>query len=656
ASSQISILGKTVGNIFSINTLGTVIGALGAGLILIPLVGLKHTIEIGIVFNIAGAFIVTMVDANEIALKKTVLVSALALTAVLSVLSGSEWNKLIMLSGVFRQINRNITPPESFEAFANMNGDNKTLFYKEGASATVAVLDGPYFVGRQRVLFVNGKPDASSAGDLPTQELIAQLPMMLHPNPQDVLVVGLGSGVTLGSALTHKIRSADCVELLPEVVEASHQFEDVNYRPLSDPRTRLHVDDALSYLKLTDRTYDVIVSEPTNPWIAGVGNLFTNEFFARCKDRLNPGGMMVQWFHLYEMDDETIRLVLRTFRGSFANVSVWQSYSNDVILVGSNQPIALNAQAMKARFEIETVKRDLYRINITNVPALLSLQMVSSRNSGDYAGFGDINSEDLPLLEYRAPRSFFVNKPVVDLIAADERLIQNSGKSELLLLQYQRQFGLTDEEVRSVGALHAIGDGGNLAVGYSFLLKYLEKYPDDIDILQLTASVERKMGKRDVQLMHLEKLAKLRPNDAKIVSAYAWEKYQALQGSQTSLTPAAIREPEEILHKCIDMAGDTVDRYHVLLGDMYVGTGNSPQAVDEYRKALEIREQYGATDRMSQDALLVKFARAISRSGDDKNALSYAMQAYSMNPQNAEAKDMVYALYMKQTGKKLLKD
>src|SRR5262249_16836703 len=144
-----------------------------------------------------------------------------------------------------------------------------------------------------------------------------------------------------------------------------------------------------------------------NPWIAGVGNLFTNEFFEGCKDRLNAGGIMVQWFHLYEMDDETIRLVLRTFRGSFTNISIWQSYSNDVLLVASNQPIVLNARGMKSRFEIETVKRDLYRLNIPNVPALLSLQMVSAKNSGDYAAFGEINTEDLPLLEYRAPRSFF---------------------------------------------------------------------------------------------------------------------------------------------------------------------------------------------------------------------------------------------------------
>ena len=654
AAQNVAVLGRTVGNVFSVNTLGTVIGALAAGLALIPLVGIKYTIAVGVLLNLLGAAIVLLSDASKNIQKKLIVFSSVALVALFSLLSDSQWNKLIMLSGVFRQINRNTAPPASFAAFTRFNGDNNILYYEEGAAATVAVVDYPYHAGREKVLFVNGKPDASSRGDLPTQVLLGQIPLMLHQNPKDVCVIGLGSGVTLGSVLTHNVRSVDCVEILPEVVGASARFDDVNNRPLSDPRTHLYVDDALSFLKLGKRTYDVIVSEPTNPWIAGVGNLFTKEFFEKCHDRLAPGGIMVQWFHLYEMDDEIVRLVLRTMRSSFANVSIWQPYGNDIILVGSDVPVALNADQLNARFAVDAVKRDFYRLSVPNVAAFLSLEMVSEHNCAEYAGAGDLNTEDLPLLEYGAPRSFFVNRPVTDLKTYDERSARNFDTGNLLLRQYQKQFGLTDEEKRSIGMLHSTGDAGNLALGYSFLLQCLETYPHDADLLQLAADVLRRQGKREEQLNFLARAVKARPDDPLLLAQYAWESYQSMQSSMSSLAPASISGPEEMMKRCFTIADDTVDRYHVLLGDMYAGVGNSALALAQYRRALEIREFHDPVDKITQDALLMKYARTMSRVGDDPKALAYALQAFSFNPDNTEAKEMVYAIHEKQKSRTTL--
>ena len=649
ASRSIAILGRTIGNVFSINTLGTVIGALAAGLVLIPAIGVKHTIEVGIFLNVAASFVILSADKKSASWKENLLVVAVILTAALSVFTGAQWNKLIMISGVFRHINGNATPPPDYAAFEAMTADDNILYYKEGPSATVAAVDGPYFVGRQKVLFINGKPDASSKGDLPTQVLLVQLPMMLHPMPLDVCVVGLGSGVSLGSVLTHPVRSVDCVEIAPEVVEASAQFNDVNNRPLQDPRSHLYVDDALSFLKLTNNLYDVIVSEPTNPWIAGVGNLFTHEFFEKCHEHLNPGGMMVQWFHLYEMDDETVRLVLRTFRSTFQNVTIWQSWTNDIILLGSDQPIALDAEKLNNKFTILAVRHDLYRINVANPATLLSLQMVSEKNTAEFAAFGEINTEDLPLLEYRAPRSFFINRGVAELAKYDERMIGSSAKGDLMLQRYQEQSGLSDEQKRSIGIFHSTADGGNLALGYSLLQEYVAKHPGDIDVIQLLADVARRAGRKEEKIRYLKQLTLLRPNDPTILAQYALEKHQSQRPLMSRIAQVNIDESEKLLQRCIEISADTVDRFHVVLGDVYTDVWDYLHALEHYRRALEIREKFGATDKLSQDGLLVKYAHALQRSGDDTNALAYAMQALKLNPDNRDAKAAVYTLYMKRT-------
>ena len=132
-----------------------------------------------------------------------------------------------------------------------------------------------------------------------TQKVIAHLPLLLHEHPREICIVGLGSGVTLGSALRHPIDHADVIELSPEVVEASRYFAAENHHALDDPRARLIVGDGRSHLLLSKRQYDVIISEPSNPWIAGVAALFTREFFAAARDRLAPGGIMGPWAHTY---------------------------------------------------------------------------------------------------------------------------------------------------------------------------------------------------------------------------------------------------------------------------------------------------------------------------------------------------------------------
>ena len=171
---------------------------------------------------------------------------------------------------------------------------------------------------------MNGKADASAQGDAMTQLMLGHLPLFLHEDPKDVLVVGLGSGMTLDAATRHNTTRVDIVELEPAVVRANVWFEPFTNDALKDPRVHLHVTDGRNYLAFTDREYDVIISEPSNPWVAGMANLFTTEFFELTKARLRDGGVFCQWLHAYSMTSADFRTIVATFQSAFPQMSLWE--------------------------------------------------------------------------------------------------------------------------------------------------------------------------------------------------------------------------------------------------------------------------------------------------------------------------------------------
>jgi hypothetical protein len=209
---------------------------------------------------------------------------------------------------------------------------HKALCYKEGAAATVSVRR---LAGRL-ALAIDGKVDASNAGDRLTQRLLGILPILIHGHADQLCVIGLGSGVTVASAIaTGLVRHADVVEISPEVVAASALFSNENGSVLASPRVRLIVGDGRSHLQLSTRRYNVIVSEPSNPWMAGVAALFTREFFEAARLKLGPGGILCQWAHLYDMSDADLRSIVRTFASVFPQTTMWRVGDGDLLLIGT---------------------------------------------------------------------------------------------------------------------------------------------------------------------------------------------------------------------------------------------------------------------------------------------------------------------------------
>jgi spermidine synthase len=285
-------------------------------------------------------------------------------------------------------------------------------YYKEGAASTVSVrrLTGTTSMA------IDGKIDASNAGDMLTQRLLGLLPVLLHGNARDIAVIGLGSGVTVGSALAAgTVERADVVEISPEVVEASRFFDRESGSALTRPGVRLIVGDGRSHLLLTPRRYDVIVSEPSNPWMSGVAALFTREFFEAARSRLNPGGLLCQWAHTYDITSQDLQSIVATFASVFPQGTMWLVGDGDLLLIGAAGGSAVSRLDQIAEgVRKGTAAKTLATVGIDEKSAaftLLSLYAGGPREVERYGAGALIQTDDHTALEYSAPRGIYGKTP-----------------------------------------------------------------------------------------------------------------------------------------------------------------------------------------------------------------------------------------------------
>ncbi len=307
------------------------------------------------------------------------------------------WDRDLLASGIYKYATH---VPPGVEVEAGLTAGT-LLYYRDGAASTVSVRRRTGTVS----LAIDGKVDASNAADMLTQKTLAHLPLLLHPNPRDVLIIGLGSGVTLASALVHPIRRADVVEISPEVVEASRYFAAENRGALDDPRSRLIVGDGRSHVQLSSRTYDVIITEPSNPWMAGVASLFTREFFTALRGRLAPGGIVCQWTHTYEIADADLRSLVATFLSVFPEATGWLIGQSDLLLVASTQPLSSNLKNLDRGWTSPGIAADLAGVSAVEPFAFWSLFAGGPQALKRYASGAELQSDDRMALEFSGPRA-----------------------------------------------------------------------------------------------------------------------------------------------------------------------------------------------------------------------------------------------------------
>ncbi len=444
ATAELARTGRSVGAVFSVNTLGTVLGAGVTGLWLMPWLGLARTLALGIALN-AGVGLITL-GRNKRGLRPVFAVGMPAGAVVLVLVAGElfdhSWRQVFTM-GLWR-----VSAPPSLAAYRKYADRIKLKYYRDGAGSTVSV--NTDFQGQREdlVLSVNGKADAGTTTDVPTQLLLGHIPVLLHPSPQRILVVGLGSGMTCGAVMRHPgVAQLDVVEISPEVARAARLFEAYNDKVLDNPRVRLVIDDAKTLLQTTGPQYDVIISEPSNPWMAGVAGVFSREYYESCRKRLQPDGVMAQWVQSYETDDRVLEIVLRSFASVFPFFSIWQPGYADLVLVGSTRPFVVDLAALQRRFDEPGVKASFERMDLFRLPVFLAREIVSPQNA-PFIPRPDapIHSDFYPTLEFAAQRAFFVRGDASLHRKFDENL---STRPTTLLGRYLRANTLSEDDYKA---------------------------------------------------------------------------------------------------------------------------------------------------------------------------------------------------------------
>jgi spermidine synthase len=594
------------GLVYAVNTLGSVAGSLAAGFLFIPAFGIQPTLWI-----VSGALIacaIALILSGALTGTSRVVGFVTAAIAIVLVATSPPWDRELLASGVYMY-----APyvPKDLDLETQLKA-GELLYYEEGAAATVSVkrLTGT------TTLAVDGKTDASNRGDMLTQKLIAHLPLLLHSNPKDVFIIGLGSGMTAGAALTHPITRADVIEISPEVVKASGFFKTENRNALADPRTNLIVGDGRSHLALSQRQYDVIVSEPSNPWIAGVSSLFTREFFASARARLAPGGIICQWANAYNISEADLKSIVATFTSVFPNGTVWLVGGDDVLMLASLEPIDGLLARLAANMKQPEVANDLASVGIVDPFSILSLYIGGPEQLRAYAAGAPLFDDDRMTLEFTAPRELHKRR-AGENGATLTRLLQDAGPEVIRQARTAAGAG----EWRHRGDMHRKADVYQRA--YDDYLQALSKDPADaaaLDGLVQTALVTKRAADAAAAL---KKAGARTPQQLVAVSklqAAAGERDEALALAReaTTLSPLSPMGLEQ-------------------LASLFAESGDTVQLDATVAELRALAPGRAATEFYAAVAAFLH--------GDADGAVGHAERAIAIDPSYAATYDLIGAAY-----------
>lgn len=421
---SVSRVGKSIGFAYMANTIGALLGSFSAGFILIPLFGKQGSLQLIIGLQLLTAMVIGCIILNW---KKQNLVRAAALVVpallgLILCLHFPLWDPSLYSIGRYHRFDKieDVVKNAGLKEILLKGSkilsyfqQGEVVFHEDGVSGFTTVLKYPNPLGGYYyALTISGKSDASSHADMKTEALSAHFPMLFHRNPRKVMVLGLASGITAGEVLCYPVEQLDVLDINRDVVKASDYFRQWNSDVLSNPKTNLIVQDGRAHLELTNEKYDVIISEPSNPWMSGLAALFTRDFFVLVKNRLNEEGIYVQFMHSYQMDWYTFGLVGRTFAQIFPNsvlvVTEPSGDGIDFLFVGFKGEEGLNLEEAEHNLSYAQRSKNIFLAD----PRLL-YRLVVSEDLSQLFGRGPVNTDKNPRLEFAAPKLMYQDDPAI---------------------------------------------------------------------------------------------------------------------------------------------------------------------------------------------------------------------------------------------------
>ena len=386
-TSRLGSLGTTIGSVSAVNSLGAIAGSFVVGFLVIPAIGVKQGMMGVATANILVGLAVLAL-ASEIGKRaKPVAILATAIVAGIGLRAAQTTDLYVGIGATADQ--------------------RRVLFYEDGLVANVRVEQ----TGDNVVLLINDKVQAGRRGARASQGL-GHIPMLLHPNPQRVLTIGMGAGMTAGAVARHPVESLSIVDLVDSLVRSAPFFARQNHDVLDNPKARFVVEDGRNFLLTAEERYDLVISDIFFPAGAGTGSLYSLEHYRLARSRLRGGGAMVQWLPLYQLSEDEFKIVAATFREAFPHVELWLGDPDlmypVVGLVGRNESESIDLERLRERMGQEEVSRDL--VYGDDPFSLLGAFLLGKDGIEEYVGEAPLNTNDRPLIEFSAPRNNYSNR------------------------------------------------------------------------------------------------------------------------------------------------------------------------------------------------------------------------------------------------------
>ncbi len=653
-------VGKGTGQIYASNTLGAILGSLFMGFWILPLLGSQKSLMLVASLNL--------------------------LLGVLIFLKGSYLGTTIRrgLAGVFTVtiLFMNLAIPDNLldNFFMRDSGGQRSpkalLYFEEGLTDTIAVFRDNYGIldPEAKRLITNGiSMSASNFIASRYMKLLAHIPILLVDSPEDVMVVCFGTGQTTGAAGIHpRVGSVDSVDLSPSVIRAGKVFAAENNDVLNNPKVNFVQQDGRNHLLTTGKKYDVITSEPPPPRTAFTVNLYTREYYELSKKRLKPGGIVAQWIPLHSQGDKEVAMHFKTFRDVFPHAIAWMPVTNEMLIIGSDQPINLDFKKLQQRLAEPVVREALAEIEIENAYSFLSnIWLLEDQVEAVAAGY-DVITDNRPIIEFHLDlgttigtsgkeRYVFNRTPFEDIA---RRITHLSEQDRSTLKRYYQMMDLYQRGVmygnrgQLLKALSLVEDNNlvryHLQAGkqqVARLAHEVENNPNNIEALLNLGHAYYQVGQHKNSMAILEKVPQSAPNRsfADLYTGYNLLEMGEIKRAKKSFENVAKKDPRQVssvmqeiglIELLKKLAGDPDNPGLIISAAQYYNMKNN------YLKALEY-----SLMALDKDPLNVPILQSIVFSyrglGEVGNVLDYATRYSMVDPEDMHLQYVLGEMFAK---------
>jgi len=660
-------IGRSIGTAYAVNTIGAILGSFIAGFIFIPLLGKENGLRItaGFQFFVSLLALTYLISKTGEWIRASVTGLITLSLGLLLLIKFPSWNHNILSRGWyyrFEAFEKYFSTTSWFEAawkgaskIAQHVAGNEVVFYGDGIGGFTTVEKSVNPTGRADYTLLNsGKPDASSHGDRLTQTLSAHIPLLFHPDPEKVMVLGLASGMTAGEALLYPVKQLDVLEINDQVIKACEFFTPWNNGCLTHPNARIIVQDGRNHLELTREKYDVIISEPSNPWMAGLANLFTLDYFKTVKKRLNGNGIFVQWICCYEMDWSNFAMIGRTFEEVFPDGLLINTISSaDFLLVGFAGEKNLDLKVADKNIAYARQSK-----NITIRDPRVIFNLIVTEDLKAFFGTGPSHTDNWPRLEFAASKNFEktgvyivdrikhysrLSEETKEMVELNKNIDSSLDSLELLTADPSLTFKAIDlnkatpaQRERYQGILKDYCSEEYVADYEIFPSPDLQKHcaqlqadkiqdflvssrEDSVAYYRL-AQAFKVMGDTREEISALQEAVSLNPSNYN-----AHMELAAVLGIQGEFEEAVAQFSEAL--RINPNSAET----HNDLGIIFAGHGRTADAIDHFSKALEINPDYAETYN--------NLGSVFASQGKTSDAIDHFSKALKIEPGYADAHD-----------------